>query len=114
MHTLEFDPGPLCPTYLRPSGGLPLKRPYNLRGSLSAWRVACGRLLPLWTPRGVRQWSPGRIRLAWSRPVKRDAGMEVGMQGMSYCSRGVESGSGFKPRDQGKKSGSESNLNYIH
>jgi hypothetical protein len=55
MDSLKFDLGPPCPTLLSPAGGLPWKCPYGcFRGGLLARRVACGRLLPLWTPHAVR------------------------------------------------------------
>jgi hypothetical protein len=55
MDSIKFHPDPTCPTLLRPAGGPPLKRPYDhFRGGLPAGRVACGHLLPLWTPHAVR------------------------------------------------------------
>jgi hypothetical protein len=55
MDYLTFHPGPSCLSLLHLTSGPPLKRPYSLfrgrfRGSLPAGRVACGHLLPLWTP----------------------------------------------------------------
>jgi hypothetical protein len=55
MDSLKFHPGPPCPTFGRPAGEPPLKRPYiRFRGGLLAGRAACGHLLPLWTPHAVR------------------------------------------------------------
>jgi hypothetical protein len=54
MDSLEFHPGPPCPTLLRPASGPPLKRPYDcFSGCSSTGRTACGRLPPLWTPHAV-------------------------------------------------------------
>jgi hypothetical protein len=55
MDSLEFHPGPPCPTLLRPAGGPPMKRPYvHFWGGPPSGRAACGRLLPLWPPHAVR------------------------------------------------------------
>jgi hypothetical protein len=59
MESLKFHPGQPCPTFLRPAGGLPLKRPYGpFWGGPAAGRVACGRILPFWTPQAVRLCPP--------------------------------------------------------
>jgi hypothetical protein len=42
MDSIEFHPGPPCPTLL-----------CRFRGGPRAWRAACCRLLPLWTPHAV-------------------------------------------------------------
>jgi hypothetical protein len=55
VDSLKFHPGPPCPTLLCPVDGPVLERPYNrFRDGPLAKRVACGRLLPLWTPDAVR------------------------------------------------------------
>jgi hypothetical protein len=54
MDFLKFHLGPPCLTLLPPAGVPPLKRPYGrFRGAKPTERVACGRLLPLWTPQAV-------------------------------------------------------------
>jgi hypothetical protein len=55
MDSLKYYPGSLCPTLLRPAGGIPLKQLYgSFRGGPPARQVACGRLLPPCTPHAVR------------------------------------------------------------
>jgi hypothetical protein len=55
MDSLNFHPGPPCPNLLHPAGEPPLKRPYgSFRNDPPAWRSACGRHPPLWTPHAVR------------------------------------------------------------
>jgi hypothetical protein len=55
MVSLKFHPGPPCPTYLCPAGGLPLKRPYRyFRGGQPKGRAACSNYLPFLTPHAVR------------------------------------------------------------
>jgi hypothetical protein len=47
-NSLNFHPGPLCPTLLCPAGGPPLKQPYGrFKGGSPAGRAPCGHLLPL-------------------------------------------------------------------
>jgi hypothetical protein len=50
MDFLEFHPDPPCPTLLCPYG--------RFRGGMPAGHVACGCLLPLWTPHVVHLSSP--------------------------------------------------------
>jgi hypothetical protein len=51
MDSLKFHLGLPYPTLLRLTGGLPRKWPYGrFRGGPPTGQVACGRLLPLWTP----------------------------------------------------------------
>jgi hypothetical protein len=53
----KVSPGPAILTLLRLVGGPPLKRPHGrFRGGPPAGQVACGRLLPFWTPHAVRLW----------------------------------------------------------
>jgi hypothetical protein len=55
MDSLQFHLGLPCPSFLRPVVGPPLKLPYiHFRDGPPAWRAACGRILPLWTPHAVR------------------------------------------------------------
>jgi hypothetical protein len=58
MDSLKYRSGPTCPILLYPAGRPPLKWPYSCfrGGPLSGW-VACGRLLPPWTPHAVRLWT---------------------------------------------------------
>ena len=57
--SLKFHLGLPCPTLLRPAGVSPLKRPYDrFRGGPPTGQVACGCLLPLWTPNAVRLCFP--------------------------------------------------------
>jgi hypothetical protein len=61
-HGLKFRPGPPCPTLLCPVGGPPLKQPYRcFRGFPPAGQLACGRLLPLWTPHAVDSWEQNTV-----------------------------------------------------
>jgi hypothetical protein len=54
MDSLKYQWGPPYPPVLRPAGGPFLKRPYGqFRDGLPVGRVACGRLIPFWTPRAV-------------------------------------------------------------
>jgi hypothetical protein len=58
MDSLKFHPGPPWPTLLRSAGGPPLKRHHgHLSGGPPAGRLACGCLLPFWTPHAVRLWN---------------------------------------------------------
>jgi hypothetical protein len=58
MDSIKYNSGSSRPTLLRPAGGPPLKWPYNrFRGGLPACWVACGRLLPSWTPHALHLWS---------------------------------------------------------
>jgi hypothetical protein len=55
MDSLKFHPGPPCPSLLRPAGGPHQKPSYGCyRGGPPTKRVACGRLLPFWTPHVIR------------------------------------------------------------
>jgi hypothetical protein len=55
MDSPKSHPGSLCLILLCPAGELPLKQPYGrFRSDLAAGRVACGRLVPLWTPHAIR------------------------------------------------------------
>jgi len=55
MDSLTFHPGPPCPTFLRPTGGPPLKRPHGrFRGGSSAGQAGCDRLLPPRTRHALR------------------------------------------------------------
>jgi hypothetical protein len=50
----SFNPGPSCPTLLRPAGGPTLKRAYgHFSGDLLVGQAAGGRLLLFWTPHAV-------------------------------------------------------------
>jgi hypothetical protein len=52
MDSLKYHSDPPCSTLLPPPGRQPLKRE-----ACPAGRVACGLLLPFWTPHAVRlEW----------------------------------------------------------
>jgi hypothetical protein len=53
--SLKYHPGPPSLTLLRPAVEPPLKRPFGrFRGGPPTGWVACGCLLPFWTPHVVR------------------------------------------------------------
>jgi hypothetical protein len=58
MDSLKFHPGPPCPTLPRPAGRLLLKWLFQgwppRNDGLPTGRVACSRLLSLWTPHAIR------------------------------------------------------------
>jgi hypothetical protein len=51
MDSLKFHPGPPGLTLVHPAGASSLKR--GVRGGPPAGRMACGGLLPLWTPHAI-------------------------------------------------------------
>jgi hypothetical protein len=69
---LKYHPGLPCPTLLQPAGGPPLKRPYGcFRDGPPTGQVACGCVLPLWTPHAVRLWSEVIGLLGSNEPIGR-------------------------------------------
>jgi hypothetical protein len=65
-------PGPAMPDPSTPCGQTILKRPYGRfrSGRLTGW-VACGRLLPLWTPHAIHLCSLHTTRMDGRRSRRR-------------------------------------------
>jgi hypothetical protein len=80
MDFLKFHLGPPCPTFLRPVGGPPLKRPYSsYRSSPTAWGRPAAILCPFGHPmpytyellkrRGARRETKNRLETYFLFPI---------------------------------------------